>query len=63
MQIQSAWTRIEERGAEYMALVARLTAVVDGIVANPMSTAIDTVNGILTDVQAAANAAGANDDS
>ncbi len=57
-QIRSAWYRIEARSGEYAALVARLTAVVDGLVANPASVSIDTVNGILTDVQAAADAAG-----
>lgn len=48
-----AWADIEARGAQFDALIARLSAVVDDIAANRLTTAIDDINGVLNDVQAA----------
>ena len=53
--ILAAWARIEARSAEFEALVARLTTVVDDIAANRLTTAIDDVTAILSDVESAAN--------
>lgn len=53
--IADAWTEIENRTAEYGVLLARLTQIVDDISANRLTSAIDDINGVLTDIQNAAN--------
>ena len=44
--ILAAWDDIVARGAVFDDLAAKLTAVVDDIAANRLTTAIDDINGI-----------------
>ena len=55
--ILAAWGEIEACGAELDSLVARLSAIVDNISANQLTTAIDDISGVLADVKTAAEAA------
>jgi hypothetical protein len=53
-EILANWEEVEARGAQYDVLVGQLKAIVDDIQANRTTSAIDDLNSVLTDVQAAA---------
>lgn len=55
----NAWNRIRARSAQYDALIGRLSKIVDNIEANSIGSAMDDLNGLLNDVQTAANPQGA----
>jgi len=53
--IDEAFKRFEARTEEFDALTSRLKAVVDKIAANQLAGVIDTLNGVVSDVQKAAS--------
>jgi len=52
--IEEAFKRFQDRTAEFNALMGRLRGVIDKIAANQLSGIVDTLNGVVGDIQKAA---------